>query len=162
MKKNLLILLGLIISLAVNAQEAIPVTGGNASGSSGSVSYTIGQVAYITNNGTNGTVAQGVQQPFEISVITGIEQAKSINLNCSAYPNPTTDYLTLKVDNIEPSTLNFQLYDINGKLLENKQITSIESIISMKNLVAATYILKVIQMKYSSSQEVKTFKIIKN
>jgi hypothetical protein len=162
MKKNLLILLGLTISLFTNAQVAIPTTGGNASGSGGSISYTIGQVIYTTNTGTNGSVAQGVQQPFEISIVTGIEQAKGINLNCSVYPNPTTDYLTLKVDNIELSALNFQLFDINGRLLVNKKIVGNESTIPMKNLVPATYFLKVIQMMHTSSQEVKTFKIIKN
>ena len=162
MKKNLFILLGLIISLSTNAQVGIPAAGGNASSSGGSISYTIGQVVYTTNTGTNGSVAQGVQQPFEISVVTGIEYAQSINLNCSAYPNPTTDHLTLKVDNIEISTLKFQLFDIYGKLLENKKISSNESTIPMNNLVPGTYFLKVIQMNYTSNQEVKTFKIIKN
>jgi hypothetical protein len=155
------LLLGLGLT-GIQAQEAIPATGGVASGGGGSVSYSIGQVVYTTNTGTNGSVAQGVQQPFEISVVTGIEQAKGINLNCSAYPNPTTDYLTLKVDNFELSTVSFQLFDINGKLLENKKVTGNESTISMENLVPATYLLKVVQMKHASYQEVKTFKIIKN
>ena len=96
LKLSTLLLLGL--GLIGQAQETVPATGGNASGSGGSASYSIGQMVYTTNTGTNGSVAQGVQQPYEISVITGIEEAKGISLNCSAYPNPTIEFITLKVD----------------------------------------------------------------
>jgi hypothetical protein len=70
----------------VHAQSTIPATGGNAAGNGGSVSYTVGQIVYTTVSGTNGSVAQGVQQPYEISVVTGIEN-KEINLSCSIYSN---------------------------------------------------------------------------
>ncbi len=125
------------------------------------MSYTVGQVVYTTNTGTNGSVAQGVQQPFEISVVTGIEEAKGITLQCSAYPNPTTDFLTLKVDastSLSIQSMEYQLFDINGKLLENKKVEDDETSIVMSNLVPATYFLKIIQ----NNKEIKTFKIIKN
>ncbi len=148
-----------IFSLSqVSAQEAIPASGGEASGSGGSASYSVGQVVYATNTGTNGSVAQGVQQSFEISTETGMEEAKGINLIVSAYPNPATDFLTLSVDNFEVSNLLYQLYDINGKLLENKKLESNQTSIVMGELVPATYFLKVIE----GNKEVKTFKIIKN
>jgi len=151
-----ILLLGIGLT-RLQAQEAIPASGGNASGSGGSASYTVGQLVYTTNTGTSGSVAQGVQQPFEISVITGLEEAKGITLQCSAYPNPTTDFLTLKVENFNLSTLTFSLYDMNGKLLGNKKVEGKETNIVMKNLFPATYFLKVIQ----GNKEVKTFKIIK-
>lgn len=74
------------------SQNAIPATGGNASGSGGSVSYSVGQVTYLINTGTSGSVAQGVQQPYEISVVTGIEEASGIELEFSVYPNPASDF----------------------------------------------------------------------
>src|SRR6056297_4018314 len=111
---GVLILLTFAFSLStVSAQESVNATGGNALGSGGSASYSVGQVAYQTHTGTNGSVSEGVQQPFEISVVTGIEEAKGINLSVSAYPNPTTDYLTLRIDELEISNLSFQLYDMN-------------------------------------------------
>ena len=67
--------------------------------------------------GAKGSVAQGVQQPFEISVITGLEEAQGINLSVRAYPNPTTDYLTLSISEFDISNLLYQLYDMQGKLL---------------------------------------------
>ena len=150
------LLLGLGLT-GLQAQESVNATGGNASGSGGSASYSVGQVVYTTNTGTNGSVAQGVQQPYEISVVTGLEDAKGINLSVSAYPNPTTDYLTLEVKDFELSNLNFQLYDMQGKLLQSEKITSPQTSIVMSNLVPATYFVKVIQ----DNKEVKTFKIIK-
>ena len=162
LKLSAVLLIGIGLT-SLQAQEAIPASGGNASGSGGTVSYTVGQVVYTTNTGTNGSVAQGVQQPYEISVVSGIEQAKGINLECSAYPNPTTDFLTLKVENYDNKNLSYQLFDISGKLLKTEKLTGNEITISMANLVSATYFLKVVQTKHASSQqEIKTFKIIKN
>jgi hypothetical protein len=142
----------------LNAQVAIPAAGGNASGSGGTVSYSIGQIVYTKNTGTNGSSAQGVQQPYEISVITALEDTKGISLILSVYPNPATDFLTLKVDNYEFESLSYWLYGANGNLIETKKILTAETQIIMANLVSGTYILKVI----SGSAEIKTFKIIKN
>ena len=151
----LMLILGLTV---VQAQESATATGGNASGSGGSLSYSVGQVVYQTYSGTNGSVAQGVQQPFEISVVTGIDDAKGIRLMISAYPNPTTDNLTLKVESFELPNLHFQMFDMNGKLLQNEKITGNETSIVTSNFVPATYFVKVIQ----GNEEVKTFKIVKH
>jgi hypothetical protein len=152
----LLLVLGLT---EVQAQATIPAAGGNASGSGGRVSYTVGQIGYTTHTGATGSVAQGVQQPYEISVETGLEYTK-INLVVSAYPNPTTDYLILTVKDFELSTLplSFSLYDINGKLLQTEKIEGSETSIVMSGLVSNIYLVKIVQ----GNKEAKTFKIIKN
>ena len=151
------LLLGLGIT-GIQAQNVIPASGGNASGSGGSASYTIGQMVYTTHTGTNGSVAQGVQQPFEISVVSAIEEAKGITLECAVYPNPATDILTLKVENVDLSTLTFQLYDMQGKLLESKKVEGRLTNIGMSNLAPANYFLKVTE----GNKELRTFKIVKN
>ena len=97
--------------IGLQAQKAIVISGGNASGSGGTSSYTVGQVFYHTLAGTNGSVSQGVQQPFEISVVTGIEEAMAIQLMISAYPNPTVDFLILKVENYDREKFLYQLYE---------------------------------------------------
>ena len=156
-KKVKLSVLLLGLGLTAKAQQATTATGGNASGSGGSVAYSVGQIVYTTNTGANGSVAQGVQQAYEISIVTGLEDTQ-ISLNMQAYPNPTTDYLTLNVGNFELSTLNFQLYDISGKLIESRKIISSTETIATGNLSSATYFLKV----SNNNNEVKSFKIIKN
>ena len=158
-KVKLIVILLLAISFAgLQAQEAITTTGGNASGSGGSVSYSVGQVVYTTNTGTTGSVAQGVQQPFDIAVVTGLEEAKGITLQYSAYPNPVTDMLTLRIEGEVKTQYTVSLYDVNGICVVIKKISDVETSIDMKNLVRATYFLRVTD----SSKEVKTFKIIKN
>ena len=144
---------------SLQAQEAVTTAGGEASGGGGSASYTVGQTVYTTETGTNGnSIAQGVQQPFEISAVTGIEEAKGISLNVSVYPNPTTDYLTVKVENYETANLQYQVFDINGKLLQSIKATGEETQINTSNLVPANYFVKVLDNK----KEIKVFKIIKN
>jgi hypothetical protein len=158
-KISLTLLLGLGLT-GLHAQESVNANGGNASGSGGSVSYSVGQVVYTTNSGTTGTVSQGVQQPYEISVITGFEDIKWMNLNCSVYPNPTTDYLTLKIDasaSIPIRNLSYQLFDMNGRLLGSGKLESHETQIVMVNLVPETYLLEI----FDQNKIVKSFKIIK-
>jgi hypothetical protein len=160
LKLSALLLLGLGLT-GLQAQEVVPASGGNASGSGGSVSYSVGQIVFTTNTGANGSVAQGVQQPYEISMVIGLEEAKSINLVVSAYPNPANDYLQLQMDAatlLSIKSMSYQLYDINGKLLQKGEITGNQTNIAMSNLLPAIYFVKVIQ----GSKEIKTFKIIKN
>ena len=64
-----LLVAGLLCAGLTQAQESVNSTGGNATGSGGTVSYTIGQVGYTTNTGSNGSVAQGVQQAYEILTV---------------------------------------------------------------------------------------------
>ncbi len=157
--KKLITVIILIFGLScLQAQETVSAAGGEASDSGGSVSYTVGQVVYNTNTGTNGSLAEGVQQPFEISVVTGIPGAEGINLSISAYPNPTTDYLTLKIDGNVQTQYIASLYDITGKLLKAKNITANKTEINTNDLPAGTYFLKVTDNK----KEIKSFKIIKN
>lgn len=141
----------------VQAQEVISTAGGDASSSSGSVSYSIGQLVYSSSYGNSGSVAEGVQQPFEISVVSGVETV-GIDLTLSVYPNPTTDYLLLKVEGDKLSGLSYQLFDMNGKLLAEKSIADSETHVEVSGLVPATYLLRIAK----NGVEVKTFKIIKN
>jgi hypothetical protein len=139
----------------LQAQESLTASGGDATGAGGSSSYSVGQVVYTTNTGSNGSVAQGVQQPYEISVTTGVNET-TINLELSVYPNPTTDYLTLKVEKTEG--LSYQLYDLQGKVIASKTVNGTSTNISLEEQPTATYFLNVV----NNTQVVKTFKIIKN
>lgn len=138
----------------LHAQENTVTTGGESTGTGGTSSYTIGQIVYTTNTGTNGSTAQGMQQPYEISTTLGINDT-SILLELSVYPNPTTDYLTLKVD--DNSHLSFQLYDLQGRIIEKKKVNNNITNISLQGQPVATYFLSVIK----NNQIVKTFKVIK-
>lgn len=140
------------------AQESVNVTGGSAISTGGSVNYSIGQVVYTINNGRSGSVAEGIQQPYEISVVSGFQASNGTKILILAYPNPTTDLLTLDVRDFHLSFFTFRLYDLAGRLLKNEQILERKTSINMSNFEPATYFVKVFQ----ENKEVKTFKIIKN
>ena len=150
-----LVFMLLLTSMYTTAQETIDTTGGEATGSGGTSSYSVGQIIYSTNTGTSGSEAQGVQQPFEISTVLGTNEI-AINLALRVYPNPTANFLTLKV--AETEGLTIILYDIQGKLIARKTINDTTTIINLENQSTATYFLNVIK----NNKIFKIFKIIKN
>ncbi len=139
----------------INAQNSVVTAGGDASGSGGSISQTIGQITYTTNQSNDGSVAQGVQQAFEISVVSVTNT--ELNLNITAYPNPTTKYLNLNVMDNNFNNLSYAIYDLQGRIIKNKKIVTTNTLINMQGLAVATYFIKVKQ----NQQVQKTFKIIK-
>ena len=141
---------------AIQAQNAFPASGGNATGNNGSVSYSVGQMTYNNYQSTTGKVSEGVQQPYEILII-GTDEAKGVSLAYSVHPNPTYGLLKLKLEKIASDDLWYRLYDMNSKLLLSSQIDATEMEIPMEDLVPATYLLKI----FEDQKEIKTFKIIK-
>lgn len=149
----------LALSMAgLQAQDALPAGGGDASGGGGSSNCTVGQVAYTFNTGSTGSVAQGVQQPYEISVVTGTAEYEHTDLPISVYPNPTINALTLEVVDADPSRLSWKLYDLEGTLLGSDRITSRKTNIPAQHLPPGTYFIRV----DDSKMEIRNFKIIKN
>lgn len=144
--------------IKLSAQQAITSAGKSTISNSGSISYSIGQIGYTTSIGSSGSMAKGVQQPYEISVVLGVEEATNINLSFTAYPNPTLSLLNLDVSNYNLDFLTYQLYDINGKLLLDDKIFQKITILNIENFSSGTYLIKILDKKSS----IKTFKIIKN
>ncbi len=154
--QKIVLLFSLFFCLAGNAQQSINTSGGNGSGAGGSFSYTIGQIDNVSAKGTGGSIDQGVQQAFEIEVL-GTDTFANINLEMKAYPNPTTANLNLKITNYSIENLNYQLFDISGRIISKNKITSEETTISMENLSAGNYLLQIAE----NEKTLKTFKIAK-
>lgn len=157
-KPIVLLMTGLLWGGFVQAQESVNASGGNATGSGGTVAYSIGEMFYTSDNSTTGTVDKGVQHAYEIYTVDIKEQANT-NIALSVYPNPTVDQLTLTVIGVDNDKLSYRLYDIQGKLLLNAPINANETHIDMQHFPKATYFINVINQK---SEQLKSFKIIKN
>ena len=143
--KNRIIISALFIFITLGglqAQEAITAAGGDLSGSGGSAAYAVGQVAYTTITGTNGSVSGGIIQAYEIFISSDIE-IKGITLRTNVFPNPTSNFLTLEIDNPNNLELAYQLYNVQGILLSNMAILSNSTSIKMEKLPNATYLLKI-------------------
>lgn len=145
----------LAFAMKVNAQDAFMTSGGDAKGSGGSVSYSVGQIVDVYQKGTNGSVSQGVQQPYEISVVYG--EIDGIELKCTVYPNPTTKSVTLNIKDFNSVNLSYFLFDIRGRELDSNKISGNDTYIYMENLEEGIYFVKVLD----KNKDLKTFKILK-
>jgi hypothetical protein len=143
------------------AQQAVTASGGEISGSGGSASLSTGQIAYTTISGSGGTASQGVQQPFEISVV-GKDNHKSISLkavplSATVYPNPTVATISLRIEHDNLSDFRYELYDLNGRIISQEKVRDKETVISLETYPSSVYILKI----YQGGHQLKNFKIIK-
>ncbi|MBN2610406.1 MAG: T9SS type A sorting domain-containing protein [Bacteroidales bacterium] len=152
-----IILLSVSALTGLRAQQSFNAGGGNATGSGGTISFSVGGFAYHNHTSPGGSVAEGVQQPFIVTIIDGVDEAAEMELSVSAFPNPVSEYLILSTAHYKLQGLSYQLFDVDGKLLEHKKPEGAQSIILMHNYPAAVYFLKVVDGK----KEIKTFKIIK-
>lgn len=140
--------------------EAIVPSGSNANGTSGNVTYSIGQVfyTYIGESESIYNVAQGIQhqEKEETSETPETEVPKT---EVFIFPNPTTDYVNLRLNGLEALSgmRHYKLYDIQGRLLKQGEIDGTEIQISLSNLSSSIYILTV----FIDNQILKTFKILK-
>lgn len=160
MNKSKKILFGtslMLGTLGMHAQKGPVAAGGNATGSGGSVSFSVGQVDYITATGTGGRITQGIQQPYEIFRVS-VENL-DIELLASVFPNPTREGVTLRIPaGLPHSDMGYRIYDLLGNLVTDKKLDGPDTSVDMITLPNATYLLKV----YNKEKDVTTFKIIKN
>jgi hypothetical protein len=156
MQKRLLTLSALFVGVFSFGQTSLNTSGASVSNNSGSISYSIGQVAYQSVSNSSGLVSQGVQQAYVISTLN-LEE-KTFNFTLNAFPNPTTENLNLRVGNYNQEKLAYKLIDLEGKVISEASMHSEETTIDMKQLPVATYFVEV----HNEGKKVQTFKIIKN
>jgi len=88
-----------------------------------------------------------------------VQLVESAGMQLSTHFNLKTNLLTLEIRGKDDDKLNYQLYDIRGRLLDQSRLTGTLTNISMERFPESVYLLKV------STEEkllIKTFKIVKN
>ena len=161
MEKRLL-LSGLILlfSMGLVAQSVIVPVGGDAQSNSGSVSYTVGQIAVQTANSDNASISvlEGVQQPYEILTV-GVDYYPQITLNAVVYPNPTENLVQLTINDFEIPVggLTAILHDGNGKLLQTINVSENHTSLQIGRYATGTYYLELRDGK----RLLKTFKVVR-
>jgi len=138
------------------SQQAIVPSGGDHSGSGGSMSFSLGQSSYTTNNAASGeSNAEGVQHAYEIYAYSTVNELNSsVNINIS--PNPTPDILNIHINDFK--SYSYSLHEWNGKVLISDKLINENTNLNLQKLARSTYLLKV----FNENQFVKSFKIIKN
>ncbi|MBO7478756.1 MAG: T9SS type A sorting domain-containing protein [Salinivirgaceae bacterium] len=154
MRKRIILLVASValIGAKAEAQTAVSAAGGEA----GTVSYTVGQTFVAPASNDAGSIAPGVQQAYDITIIDGIENTQ-ITLEAEVYPNPVADRLTLRVGNLESAALRYTLTDANGRTIAADNITDAQTTIEMSHLAQGAYFLRV----DDGENALRTFKIVK-
>ena len=81
-----------------------------------------------------------------ILVISGINE-NTINVDISVYPNPSSDYLTIKCDRQDFSDRHIYIYSAKGDLVSQSVFSRIGDNIYIKNLDQGIYFLKLENQK---------------
>lgn len=167
---NLLIILTLFFSFkgisqstlenTNNIMETIVASGNDATGISGTVTYSIGQVFYAYNGETDYNVSEGIQFAENNTTLDVAENSIEPTTEIFIFPNPTTDFVNvdMKGFELENSQRSYQLYDLQGRLLKQNEINQDETQIDLNDLSSSIYMLQV----YADNKVLKTFKILKN
>lgn len=142
--------------------ETLITSGNTATGSSGSVTYSIGQVFYTYfGNEPFYNVAQGIQQQEKQSNVNDKADIISNEIDIIVYPNPTTDYVTVNISDTGTSLKNksqsYQLFDVQGRVLKQNIINQSEIEIDLTNFSSSLYILQF----YVDNKVLKTIKLLK-
>lgn len=154
--KTFFLFTGLFLMTAALAQQNTLASGGNALGANGTLSYSVGQIAVQNVSNTQVSLSEGLQQPFEIMVLSNITY-DPIYSYVSIYPNPTADILNLSIEKTDTS-LQYELFDINGKIVKSTtQVEASLTPIAVDNLNQGIYFLTISR----DNQAVKQFKFIK-
>ncbi len=139
------------------SQAGQTASGGVATGINGSISFSVGQIDYITATSLNGTITQGIQQPYELFIVTEVNE-KNLELDVSAYPNPILDQLFIFIENEEIKNMSYTINDVCGNLIVEEKILNQNTSVFMNDFVNGVYFIKI----FKNSAIAKTFKLIKN
>lgn len=151
--KHILPLILALFPVGLIAQQNTVSSGGDATGSGGSVSFSIGQVDYNHASSSSGEVNQGVQQPYELFLVS-LEEALAEAI--SVFPNPFTNQLILRVS--EANGYHYRLLDASGRLVLEGNCQGTETAVDVSQLQSGNYQFTL----FNASQQVLVYKLIKN
>lgn len=142
MRSRLLPLVLLLVGGSpVLGQQAIVPAGGEATGSGGTVSWTLGQVDYEASQSSGGSVQRGVQQPYEWLVMAADEESRP---TVSVRPNPTADQVRLEWNEPLPTGARYLVSSSTGALIDEGPATGTTLSIPLERHASGRYVVRII------------------
>jgi hypothetical protein len=120
-----LLVILILCSIQLNAQSSVVAAGKDIENTNGSVSFTVGSLFYLSRNQSL-SITEGIQQSYTINEIPG----KS-TLRVFLFPNPTSDLVYFKVENLNYKNLSYRVYDLSGRLMSEGKIINPQSSVSV-------------------------------
>ena len=130
--------------------------GGFAGNNQFSLSYTIGEVVteFGVNSANNVHLTEGFQQSY-ISIVSVDDHFIDVEIN--VYPNPAVDFLNVQIGDLT-DVENYSLFNMSGKLIENKPISSKQFKIGFQQVSMGTYFI----VFSKKEKKLMTLKILKS
>ncbi len=154
----------LILTTITQAQsitsQSVNSGGEKMSQSNGSLSFTIGELVVLGQKDSQGnTLGNGSTAGSTISTVSILEPNAEI-LNVKVYPNPTTDLVTVNIQDTKLSEVILEITDINGKVVSTEKYTGVSNNISV-NTASWTIGNYFLYLKNNENKVIGTYKIIK-
>lgn len=159
LKRYIFLITFLQLAALSYGQEGTVSSGGEAKGTGGFMSFSIGQIDYINISSATAKITQGIQQPAEILISKGDPIIIDRSPEYILYPNPVKDDTVLYVDQPITQKMSYLIYDILGRVLVRERLIEMRTRIRTDQLPDAVYILTVVED--NTDKIVKKIKIIK-
>lgn len=144
--KNTITILILIVCFSAKAQVTVTYTYDDL--------QRLTQASYSNGVGIQYTYDQLGNRTQETKTSTlSVEEVKPLN-NLTVYPNPFKDFLNIQTK--EDNLISIQLFDINGRIIKQENISGNSYQLNLENLPQAIYILEI-----SSDKGKQSVKVVK-
>lgn len=131
-----------LVGCSMNGQESISTMGQDLSTSSGSLSFTLGQVSNETQDFSSSSLQEGVQQVYEDNSTFGIIK-NDLEYEFDIYPNPFQDYILIQSQEDQLIGSNYSIYDMSGRIVLRGEINHSRTRINTQFMPSASYIINI-------------------
>jgi hypothetical protein len=153
---------GFLLFLFVNcdlafSQSGVVVSGSSSTSSSGSFSYSVGQLSYLKGTGDGGSVLHGNQQSVEIFEGESIGLS-DVQIEFSVFPNPVEEELRIDFSGSIPKNTVVRITNVEGKIVMEQPIEQQNTILNLSNFPKGSYILLLTD---TEGEWMKSYKLLK-
>jgi hypothetical protein len=151
---GLLLFLQLALSPASYGQQLVSSGGNYFVASTGSLTWSIGELIVETYTNENTALTQGFHQTYTYGV-----SAREIKTeqNFIAYPIPARDHVNILAPLLKDESYEYTLLDFTGRIISKGKIVNSPERISLSGLNSSVYFLRITE----NNKHVKTLRIIK-
>ena len=138
MKTLLTIFVAFLMGYSVKAQSNIVTAGGNATNSTGSVSYSIGQIDLQYHSSADYSVSEGIQQVYAFDTVMSVDGVQH-DFQISIWPNPSADEMNIEYTTSYELPLSLTVTDVKGAVIASQSVTQGQYSFDVNTWAAGTY-----------------------
>lgn len=124
------------------AQQAMSASGANYKDSGGTISFTVGQIDYQVQNGSDGFAFLGVQQPVELFK-SPVWIAQKYIFEVQIFPNPCQESLNIVFSGNQFTDMRYNIYSSDGKCILKHLASAPATTIELSSFSAGIYLVEI-------------------